>query len=161
MTHAELRRGILWRRARQPGCRAPIPRPENLGDTSRAPWRKLAKYQKPRRGCRRGFGWQYRGGSLPNSRWDSGDRGGRAVHLAINHLVAPWSQEVQAGGTRYRIRFQAGRGYIAARYAYGSAFHRTLPAVTCRPSAVRHQLDSSTRDEAMEAFARCWFRKAC
>ena len=34
-----------------------------------------------------------------------------------------------------------GRGYIAARYAYSSAFHRALPAVTCRPSAVRHQLD--------------------
>ena len=62
---AESRRGILWRRARQPGCRAPIPRPENLGDTSRVPWRKLAKYQKPRRGCRRGLGWQCRGGSLP------------------------------------------------------------------------------------------------
>ena len=50
-----------WRRARQPGRRAPIPRPENLGDTSRVPWRKLAKCQKPRRGRRRGLGWQYRG----------------------------------------------------------------------------------------------------
>ena len=28
-------------------------------------------------------------------------------------------------------------GYIAARYAYRSAFHRALPAVTCRPPAVR------------------------
>ena len=72
-----------WRRARQPGCRAPIPRPENLGDTSRVPWRKLAKYQKPRRGCRRGFGWQYRGGCCQSSRVDSGDRGGRAVQLAL------------------------------------------------------------------------------
>ena len=26
---------------------------------------KWAKYQKPRRGCRRGLGWQRRGGSLP------------------------------------------------------------------------------------------------
>ena len=63
------------RRARQPGCRAPIPRPENLGDTSRVPWRKLAKYQKPRRGCRRGLGWQCRGGCCQSSRVDSGDRG--------------------------------------------------------------------------------------
>jgi hypothetical protein len=35
-----------------------------------------------------------------------------------------------------------GRGYIAARYAYRSAFHRAVPALTCRPSAVRHQLNS-------------------
>jgi hypothetical protein len=37
---------------------SPDPPPENLGDTSRVPWRNLAKYQKPRRGCRRGLGWQ-------------------------------------------------------------------------------------------------------
>ena len=101
VTMCESRRGILWRRARQPGCRAPIPRPENLGDTSRVPWRKLAKYQKPRRGCRRGFGWQCRGGSLPKLAMGQRGSGGRAVHLAINHLVARRSQEVQ--GRRHAL----------------------------------------------------------
>jgi hypothetical protein len=33
-------------------------------------------------------------------------------------------------------------GYKAARYAYCSAFHRALPALTCRSPAVRLQLDS-------------------
>ena len=56
-----------------------------------------------------------RGGSLPNSRWDGGDRGGRAVHLAINHLVAPRSQEVQRRAARATgFNSGRGRGYIAA-----------------------------------------------
>ena len=38
------------------------------------------------------------------------------------------------------IRFRAGQGLYSRRYAC-SAFHRAVPAVTCRPSAVRHQLD--------------------
>ena len=78
-----------------------------------------------------GFGLAASGGIAAKARdGTAGDRGGRAVHLAINHLVARRSDRFRPGGTRYRIRFQAGRGYIAARYAYGSAFHRTLPAVT-------------------------------
>ena len=41
------------------------PRPETW--VIRAEYRggKWAEYQKPRRGCRRGLGWQRRGGSLP------------------------------------------------------------------------------------------------
>jgi hypothetical protein len=108
----------LWRRARQPGCRAPIPRPENLGDTSRVPWRKLVKYPKPRRGCRRGLVWQYRGGSLPKLAIGQRGSGGRAVHLAINHLVARRSDRFRPGGTRYRIRFRAGQGLYSRPRSY-------------------------------------------
>ena len=46
-----------------------------------------AKYQKPRRGCRRGLGWQCRGGLLPKRA--IGQRGsGACCPVAINHLVA-------------------------------------------------------------------------
>ena len=97
---AESRRGILCEGLGSQAAEPPIPRPENLGDTSRAPWRKLAKSRNPAGGIPAGLAWQYLGGSLPNfANGDSGDRGGFAVHLAINHLVAPRSQEVQ-GGTR-------------------------------------------------------------
>ena len=41
-----------------------------------------------------------------------------------------------------RFNSRQGKGYIAARYAYCSAFHRALPALTCRSPAVRLQLDS-------------------
>src|SRR6478735_3531535 len=54
---------------------SPDPPPRKLGNTSRVPWRKLAKYQKPRRGCRRGLAWQYRGDRCQTSRmgqWGSG-----------------------------------------------------------------------------------------
>ena len=82
--------------ARQLGCRAPIPRPETAMIRSRAPWRKLAKYPKPRRGDTGGVGLAVSGGIAAKLReWDSGDRGGCAVHLAINHLVARRTQEVQ------------------------------------------------------------------
>ena len=67
----------LWRRARQPGCRAPIPRPENLGDTSRIPWREVGQIPETPPGVPTGFGFgSVGGGSLP--KLASGQRGSGA-----------------------------------------------------------------------------------
>jgi hypothetical protein len=76
-----------------------------------------------------GFGLAASGGMLP--RLASGQRGsgGTCCPARVNHLVARQSQEVQVGGTRYRIRFRAGRGLYSRPYADCSAFHRALPAV--------------------------------
>ena len=86
---------------------SPIPRPENLGDTSRVPWRKLAKYQKPRRGCRRGLGWQRRGGCCQSSRWDSGDRGDV---LSTSRLTISRASSRKVQGRRYALPDSIPRG---------------------------------------------------
>ena len=50
------------------------------------------------------------------------------------------TETLAAGGPSWPIRFGQGTRYIALRDA--SPFHRALPAITCRPPAVRLQLDS-------------------
>ena len=127
---------------------------------------------------------EYRGGNWPNTRNPAGDAdgvwvgsvGGDAPKLArgqrgsggtccptrVNHLVARRSDRFRPGGTRYRIRFRAGQGLysrpLCLRFCVSSSLAcRHLPTVR-RPAPTGF---SSTRDEAMEAFARCWFRKAC
>ena len=56
----------------------------------------------------------------------------------------------------HRARFDSGqgRGYIGRRYAYRSALHRALSTVTCRPSAVRHELDYEIKHDGYRLMAR-------
>ena len=66
----------LWRRARQPGCRAPIPRPENLGDTSRIPWREVGQIPETPPGVPTGFGLAASGGIAAKARDGTAGIGG-------------------------------------------------------------------------------------
>jgi hypothetical protein len=61
------------RRARQSGCRAPIPGPENLGDTKPSTVAGSGpNTRNPAGGCRRGLAWQCRGDRCQNSRSTAG-----------------------------------------------------------------------------------------
>ena len=71
------------------------PRPETPVTQSRVPWREVGRIPETPPGVPTGFGLAVSGGSLPKLAIDSGDRG-RAVQLAINHLAARPSEEVQA-----------------------------------------------------------------
>src|SRR3954469_9364028 len=80
---AESRRGIVGRRARQPGLPSPDPPPRNSGDTNRVPWREVGQIPETPPGVPTGFGFGSVGGDrCQNSQVDSGDRG-RAVQLAL------------------------------------------------------------------------------
>ena len=88
-------RGYEWRRLGSLAAEPRSPRPENLGDI-RAEYRggNWPNTRNPA-GDTGGVGLAVSGGIAAKLReWDSGDRGGRAVHLA-NHLVAPRSRKVQ------------------------------------------------------------------
>jgi hypothetical protein len=84
-------------RARQPGCRTPIPTPKTW--VIRAEYRggNWPSTRNPAGGAD-GVWFGSVGGSLPKLAIGHRGSGGRAVHLAINHLVAPRSQEVQPAG---------------------------------------------------------------
>ena len=77
----------------------------------------------------------------------------REYQSAASLIQTELSADLRSGGAawaegpsntrRHPDRFDSrqGKGYIAARYAYRSAFHRALPALTCRSPAIRIAID--------------------
>jgi hypothetical protein len=116
------------------------PRPETPVTQSRVPWQEVGRIPETPPGVPTGFGLAVSGGSLPKLAIDSGDRG-RAVQLAINHLVARPSEEVQAGGSIFRARSEhappiRGTGTQGATYSVASRCREqsgAFPAGAIRP----------------------------
>jgi hypothetical protein len=118
---AESGRGILWRRARQSGCRAPIPRPENLGIRAEYRGGNWPNTRNPAGGADGVWVGSVGGDAAKAREWTAGI-GGRAVN-SRQPLVARGRKRFRPGGTRYRIRSRAGQALYSPRYAYRSAFH--------------------------------------
>src|SRR3954453_2473494 len=74
---AESWRGIVWRRARQPGLPSPDPPPRNSGDTNRVPWREVGQIPETPPGVPTGFGFGSVGGIA--AKLASGQRGSGGV----------------------------------------------------------------------------------
>ena len=113
----------------------PDPRPETPVTQSRVPWREVGRIPETPPGVPTGFGLAVSGGSLPKLAIDSGDRG-RAVQLAINHLVARPSEEVQAGGSIFRARSEhappiRGTGTQGATYSVASGQRKKWTLLWC------------------------------
>ena len=112
----------------------PDPPLRNSGDTKPSTVAGVRIPETPP-GVPTGFGLAVSGGSLPKLAIDSGDRG-RAVQLAINHLVARPSEEVQAGGSIFRARSEhappiRGTGTQGATYSVASGQRKKWTLLWC------------------------------